>query len=183
MRKRDDTLRDTLIHLARETCLRDGAEAINIRDLARQAGVSVGTVYNYFAGKDEILLTLTEAYWRDTLRDMRKAIHSTSFVAQMREVYAFLLARMDSAGSLLMGSLRNVESVGRERMQSMQNALGTALVQRMDADPAISDAIWTETFTKEGYADFILMNLLLLLRAKAKDIGFFLEILQRTLYR
>ena len=60
MRKKDDTLRDTLLGLAREVAEEQGPEAINIRDIARRAGVATGTVYNYFSGKDELLLALTE---------------------------------------------------------------------------------------------------------------------------
>lgn len=182
MRKRDDTLRDTLLAHAGEMWQRDGAEAINIRALAKTAGVSVGTVYNYFGGKDDILLALTEAYWRDTLRDMRGAIHGDTFVVQISEIYAFLLARMERAGAMLMGSLSNVEQTGREKMQHMQGVLRAALIQRMDQDAGIRQAVWSEAFSKAQYADFVMMNLLLLLRTQAPNIDFFLEVIRKTLY-
>ena len=67
MRKKDDTLRDTLLALARKIADEDGLDAINIRFLAKKAGVATGTVYNYFTNKDEILLALTEEYWRQAL--------------------------------------------------------------------------------------------------------------------
>ena len=60
MRRKDDTLRDTLLEYARELADSEGLEAVNIRSIAGKAGVAAGTVYNYFAGKDEILLALTE---------------------------------------------------------------------------------------------------------------------------
>lgn len=182
MRKRDDTLRDTLLGHARRMGREEGFEAINIRTLAKEAGVSVGTVYNYFDNKDDILLALTEAYWRGTLAEMRGAIGGTSFVLQVEAIYAFLRDRMDTAGAELMGSLRDVERAGRDRMQSMQQVLRGALVQRMDQDASIPATIWTDAFTREQYADFVLMNLLLLLRMGAPDIDFFLEIIQKTLY-
>ena len=70
MRKKDDTLRDTLLGLAREVAEEQGPEAINIRDIARRAGVATGTVYNYFSGKDELLLALTEDCWREALGEL-----------------------------------------------------------------------------------------------------------------
>lgn len=182
MRKRDDTLRDTLITYAREMGLESGAEAINIRALAKKAGISVGTVYNYFESKDDILLALTEEYWHATMVDMRGAIQGESFVEQVREIYAFLRARMQRAGSELMASLRNVEMAGREKMQAMQAVLRGALMQRMEQDAAIRTDIWSETFTREQYADFILMNLTLLLRMDEPDMDFLLEMMRRTLY-
>lgn len=64
MRRKDDTLRDTLLDCARNIADTDGIEAINIRSIAGKAGVAAGTVYNYFSSKDEILLALTEEYWK-----------------------------------------------------------------------------------------------------------------------
>ena len=74
MRKKDDTLRDTLISLARNIADTDGIDAINIRTIAQKAGIATGTMYNYFSNKDEILLALTEEYWMQTLLEMQTAI-------------------------------------------------------------------------------------------------------------
>lgn len=60
MRKKNDTLRSTLLDAARQIADTEGLEAVNIRSLAGKAGVAAGTVYNYFSDKDEILLALTE---------------------------------------------------------------------------------------------------------------------------
>ena len=79
MRKKDDTLRDTLLDCARCVADAEGIEAVNIRSIARKAGIATGTVYNYFANKDEILLALTEAYWKQALVELGDAITSDSF--------------------------------------------------------------------------------------------------------
>ena len=63
VRKKDDTLRDTLLNLARSIANTEGIDAINIRTLAQRAGIATGTMYNYFSNKEEILLALTEEYW------------------------------------------------------------------------------------------------------------------------
>ena len=80
MRKKDDTLRDTLLELSRQIADTDGISAVNIRSIAQKAGVATGTVYNYFSGKDEILLALTEEYWKQTLYEMNNTISAVSFL-------------------------------------------------------------------------------------------------------
>ena len=79
MRKKDDNLRDTLLDFAREITKTQGIDSVNIRSLAGMAGVATGTVYNYFSSKDEILLALTEEYWRQTLSEMKEVIAAHSF--------------------------------------------------------------------------------------------------------
>ena len=83
MRKKDENLRSTLLDLSREIADTEGIGAINIRSIAQKAGVATGTVYNYFANKDEILLALTEEYWKQTLHDMEMKITADSFCEQI----------------------------------------------------------------------------------------------------
>ncbi len=182
MRKKDDTLRDTLLSLSREIADTEGIEAVNIRSIARRAGVATGTVYNYFSNKDEILLALTEEYWKQTLAEMGGAITADSFCGQVQEMFFFLKERIDRSAGKLMNSLGGVETAGLARMASMQAALETAFVYRMDQDPKIRKDVWDKTFTKEQFARFIMMNLMMLLKMKAPDIDFFLALIRRAVY-
>lgn len=182
MRKKDDTLRNTLLNLSRKIADTEGIEAVNIRSIARKAGVATGTVYNYFSNKEEILLVLTEEYWRQTLAEMESSVTADSFCGQVEEMFFFLKERIDQSAGKLMNSLRSVETAGLARMASMQSALETALVYRIEQDPEIRKDVWSETFTKEKFARFIMMNLMMLLKTKAPDIDFFLAIIRRTIY-
>ena len=87
MRRKDDTLRDTLLELSRNIADKEGIDAVNIRAIAQKAGVATGTVYNYFANKDEILLALTEEYWMQTLDEMRMAISADSFCENLHKIF------------------------------------------------------------------------------------------------
>ena len=182
MRKKDETLRDTLLNYARKVADTEGIDAINIRSIAQKAGVATGTVYNYFSNKDEILLALTEEYWKQTLDEMKHAVTADSFCGQLEEIFIFLRERIDHSAGKLMSSLSNAETAGQERMANTQSVIEKSLVQRMEQDPHIRKDIWNETFTKEQLARFVMMNLILLLRSRARDIDFLIEIVKRTIY-
>ena len=109
MRKKDETMRDTLLASARHIADTEGAGALNIRRLAMEAGVATGTVYNYFQSKEDVLLALTEEYWQKALLDMRLALRAETFIGQVAEMYAFLRERIADSGGALMGSLRDAE--------------------------------------------------------------------------
>ena len=183
MRKKDETLRDTLLSFAREIVSTQGPDALNIRTLSKRVGVASGTVYNYFASKDEILLVLTEEYWQQTLLDMRGEIYADRFTDQISEIYFFLKRRVGESAGVLMNSLSNVESAGRERMQSMQGVLRSAIIEQMRTDAEIKQSIWDDKLTQERFADFIIMNMMLLLRMNAPHIDSFVEIITRIVYK
>lgn len=182
MRKRNENLRQSLLDCAREIVRREGAGAVNIRRIAGETGISVGSVYNYYSGKDDILLALTEEYWRSTLLDMRDAVWGNSFTRQLAQIYTFLRAHVSHKAALLMESLKSVEPAGRERMEAMLSVLRDDILERMERDAGIRATVWNEQFTKERYADFVVRNLTALLRPGAPGPGFFLEIVRRTLY-
>ena len=182
MRRKNDTLQETLLDLARQVVETEGIDAINIRSLAGRAGVATGTVYNYFANKDEILLALTEEYWRQTLFEMNAAINTDSFCEQLKEMYGFLDKRIKKSAGKLMKSLGNVGTAGLARMASMQSELESTFIQSMEQDVDVRSDVWNETFTKEQFARFIMMNMLLLLRSEASDMDFLIMIIRRTIY-
>lgn len=182
MRRKDDTLRDTLLSFARTVADTEGIEAVNIRSIAQKAGIASGTVYNYFSNKDEILLALTEEYWKQTLLEMRTYVTADSFCGQLQEIFSFLKERIDQSAGKLMNSLGNVEMAGQARMTSMQAELEAAFIQRMEQDAEIRKDIWDDTFTKEQFARFIMMNIMISLKTRAPDITFFVVLIKRILY-
>ncbi|MES2171395.1 MAG: TetR/AcrR family transcriptional regulator [Actinomycetota bacterium] len=64
---------ERLVQAARDVFARRGLSA-TLEDIARQAGVGVGTVYRNFASKREIVETLYSAALDSVLTDMRSAL-------------------------------------------------------------------------------------------------------------
>lgn len=183
MRRKDENLREGLLELARQMVETQGPQSLTIRALAQQAGVASGTVYNYFESKDEILLCLTQAHWQSILTAMQKEIYTGSFVCQLGEMYQFLRRSVDQSAGALMGSLGQVRPAGQSRMQAMQQVLQKQMVQRMQKDETILPQVWTEAFTQQDFADFLLVHLVALLQRNAENIDTLQEVAGRILYQ
>ncbi len=152
-------------------------DAINIRRLAKEANIAVGTVYNYFESKQEVLLALTEEYWQNALEEMHHRITATRFSDQIAQI-----TKMKDCAKVLMKSLRDNAATGQSRMSAMQSVLKQALVERLDRDNAIRTDVWDGSLTKESFADFLLINLVILMQQEDGNEGVLLEILNRILY-
>lgn len=184
MKRKDDTLRATLLHLARSIADEEWIDAIHIRTIAQKAGIATGTMYNYFSNKEELLLALTEEYWMQALPEINAAITADSFCEQLKELFVFLRDRIDQSAGSLMNSLGGLESLGQTRMASMQSMLEASLMQRMEQDTAIREDIWNAQFTRQQFTRFIMRNITTLLKANAPmtDLCFFLTIIEHTIY-
>jgi AcrR family transcriptional regulator len=55
-----EAVRDRLLEATRRCLTRKGYEGTTVRDIATEAGVSIGTLYNYFASKEDLIEALSE---------------------------------------------------------------------------------------------------------------------------
>ena len=182
MRKKSQDRRRTLIECAQRIECDEGVDAISIRRLAAEANVSVGTVYNYFESKREVLLSLTEDFWQNTLRDMLSQISAGRFSDQLAQIIVFLRSKMNDCAEILMRSLHQHEESGRARMASMHQELVSAIAERLRADDSIRPGVWNESLSMEAFARFVLDNLLALLERRESETEPLLEIINRILY-
>lgn len=182
MRKKNDSLRGTLIECARQIANSDGINSINIRLIAEKVGVATGTVYNYFTSKEEILLALTEEFWNETIIEMNSILTVNSFDQQLEKIFYFLKDRIECSAGQLMSSLGSSEVAGQQRMSAIQASMETIFIRCLKQDQNICKSLWNETFSIDLYAHFIMMNMMTLLRAKSTNPQFLIEVVKRTIY-
>jgi len=60
-----------------------GFHATSIRDIAREAGFSIGGVYQFFASKDELYLRVVEEQWEHFFHLLNKALAADGFDARI----------------------------------------------------------------------------------------------------
>ena len=59
------TSKEEILDKSREIIAEKGVSAINMRTVAAQCGIAVGSLYNYFASKSELMSAAVEAVWKD----------------------------------------------------------------------------------------------------------------------
>ena len=67
-----------LIEVGKTIIHTGGIEAINMRSIAEYCNISLGSIYNYYKNKDELLLSLVKSIWLEILDE--KGIETTSFI-------------------------------------------------------------------------------------------------------
>jgi AcrR family transcriptional regulator len=62
-----DNPREVILNHARDIVLNEGYENLTIREVSKNSGISVGTIYNCFLTKKDLILQLIEDYWQECL--------------------------------------------------------------------------------------------------------------------
>jgi len=87
--------RDAILRAAIDTFAARGFFNAQVADIARAAGVAAGTVYLYFRGKDDLLISIFERTMREAIaegRTMLATLHDP--VARLREIARLHLGRL-----------------------------------------------------------------------------------------
>ena len=59
------TSKEEILKISRDMIQQQGWSAVNIRSVAAACGVSVGSIYNYFDSKAELVSATVESVWRE----------------------------------------------------------------------------------------------------------------------
>ncbi len=90
--------RDRILDAATKVFAKRGFFSAQVADIAKRAGVAAGTVYLYFKGKDDLLLSLFERTMRDAIADGRRALdalgHAATPIERLRHIAHVHLARL-----------------------------------------------------------------------------------------
>lgn len=70
--------RERILQMARELLITRGYEEFSIREVAKACEVSVGTIYNYFPTKQELVVQVVMDYWEGYLFEMDAIDHEES---------------------------------------------------------------------------------------------------------
>jgi len=93
VQNRSKEKKDRIIRVAYDLFNEEGYNAVSIRMIAKEAGVSIGTIYSYFQDKRDIYIATAELYSHDMYDNFSSVIQNKKFSAENIEemVYAIIL--------------------------------------------------------------------------------------------
>ena len=81
-------LKKRLIETGRKLLLTGEPKDFSLRSISSECGIAVGTVYNYFTGKDQLIVAVLIDDWNKVLDDMKKSAQKAdSFSMGLSHVY------------------------------------------------------------------------------------------------
>ncbi|MEG1254785.1 TetR family transcriptional regulator [Clostridium sp.] len=188
MNKFSETPKEVILQAAKEIALEESISAINIRSVASKCKISIGTVYNSFATKSDLLVAVVEDFWRGAFINFHECLHgSKDIFEKIQALYDNLFMYLNQFQENWLEQLSllkaSEKSLGRKKENQFFERICKSIVVLLDSEKTISNETWTETFTKEKLAEFIFSNMLAMLKRGEEDISFFLEGLKRMIYQ
>lgn len=89
--------REQILDITKRILQTEGYKKVSIRRVATESGIATGTLYRYFASKDDMIAQAIVTDWRVALEEMGQVSQSyTDFVQGIGEFYRLICTFMDA---------------------------------------------------------------------------------------
>lgn len=180
------TSKETLLEIARDISYREGISKVSIRRLAAQSGVAIGTVYNYYPSKADLVADIMEDFWRNVFHGSHFDTESGDFLTSVEEIYRRLSVNLTIFEKEFLEDLPAMEKAEREKSRVIEQKyiehMKAGVLRILEKDERVDETVWTEAFTREALVDFTFSNMVLALTEGRETCGYLLLVLKRLLY-
>lgn len=180
------TSREAILGVGKEIVIQSGLQALNIRDIADKCGISVGSIYNYFPSKSDLVVATIESVWREIMYDAKGDLSQLGFVDSVQSLFERIqrgCQKYTKFFSVHSMSIANTDKdKGREVMGRYFEHLKNNLLKTLDRDLNVRKDAFSDNLTKSEFVDFTLSNIISLLMKRTVSCDFLVEIIKRAIY-
>lgn len=183
------TSKEALLSVAREIAGETGLQSLSVRKLAKRCGISVGTVYNYFPSKAELVSAAVESVWQEAFHGHSGdtiSSHSDSFTDCVHWMYGQIQnAAADNPSFFTvhsMGFTDSEKNTGRRVMDHFFEHMKKGMLGVLNKDKNIREDAFNAGFSEQAFVDFVFSNMIASLVSKSGDLDILMEIIRRCLY-
>lgn len=180
------TSQKDILEVSRTIVLEKGIRSINMREIANRCGIALGSVYNYFPSKTDLLCATIQSVWEDIFQPLHSKTHFDTVIDCVFCIYETI-----KRGDLLYPGFFTIHSFtfasqdkdkGREMMETYFNSIKVRMVDAIDRDQNIRKHMFEQNLTKTTFVDYIFSLLISILLKKQEDCSSLLELIQLCIY-
>lgn len=178
--------KEKILKESRDLVAEEGLDSLSIRKLAKKCDLAVGTIYNYFSSKDDLMISTIESVWEDIFRIEDYDQEADDFLKYLSDIFTHLSLGIEKYPNFFtIHSLSfKSQSIGKAKdsMATYIDKLRENLISILNKDPNIKKDAFDEDFTKDDLVEFILSTSLCFIVDKNYNKDLLLKIVEKTLY-
>lgn len=180
------TSKDKLLKTGRNIVKQNGWYSLSIRSVADESGVSVGTIYNYFPSKSELISETVESVWHDIFHDSECDFDfediMTCISGMFKRIRWGYKKYPDFFTLHSLGFMQHNKSGGIHSMYKTWQHIMCGLSFVLRNDKNIREDAFNENFTHETFVEMLFSLILASLIRKEYEAEAVLEVVRRILY-
>lgn len=181
------TSREYIMQVCRKIASAQGLETLTMRRVARECGIALGTLYNYYSDKDELLIAAVESIWREIFHGNECCSTGVSFPDHVSRLFKRARDGADKYPDFITAhSMVLAKSQKRQAKNAMEqyfDHMKSEMLTVLQADPQVNATAFSPSFLQSDFIDFVMDNILLLLIKESESCAVLIGIIRRMIYR
>lgn len=180
------TSREEILKTCRRIVSKEGLASLNMRHVAEECKVALGSLYHYFPSKDEMITATVESVWLDIFHMDQKCKTELPFPEYVRLMFESVRKSTDEYPDFFMAHsvsfANSAKSDAHRRMTGCFSHMKEAMEQVLEKDPGVRPSAFSDAFPKADFIDFVFSALLFSLVQEKENCDVLTEMIRRTIY-
>ena len=180
------TSKEAILDKSRQLVTTKGWSAINIRTVAAACGVSVGSIYNYFASKSDLITATVESIWHDIFHFSERQMDFDSFADCVRWIFDSIKTGSEKYPGFFtshsMHFLGDDKTDGERLMAQSWEHIQKELINVLEKEKQIRPDAFNKHLTSQKFVDIVFSLMISALIRQNYDDSGVLELIKRVIY-
>lgn len=180
------TSKEEILYASRKLVLEKGIMSLSMRSVAEACGVAVGSIYNYFPSKAELLSAAIGSVWGEIFMPFYGRETFGSFPECVSALFETIRAGNEKYPGFFTVHALNFASADKEKGKEAMNrclaGLEGKLVEALRQDKQIRTGVFGDVFTEEIFAGYVFELMIPILLRKEESCDALLEMIRQTIY-
>lgn len=180
------TSKEAILAVSRELAAEQGLQSLNMRAVAKMCNVSVGSIYNYFPSKADLIAAVIQEVWQSIFDLNKISNESDSFVDYIIWIFESVKGGVLEYPDFFMAHSMSFAGLdiekGRQVMTTYFGHMKSFMLASLQNDKNVKPSVFTENFTQKDFIEFIFSNIITLLMKQEQSCTVLIEIIKRMIY-
>lgn len=180
------TSKEEILKACRGIVAQQGIWAVSMRAVAQSCGVSLGSLYNYFTSKDDLILAAIESVWMDIFHMDGACAGGRSFPEYVEWIFDSVRSAADEYPNFFtthsLSFADGQKSRARDTMDRYLSHIKTGMAAALRNDKAVRPDAFDDNFSADDLIDLVLTDVIVSLLRQKKDCHILLGMIRRSIY-
>lgn len=180
------TSKEAILEVSRQIIAEEGWTAVSIRNVSGKCGVSIGSIYNYFGSKADLVSQTIESVWHDIFHLSEHGENFDDFIKCVRWIFESAEKGGEKYPGFFslhsMSFLGGEKSQGKKLMERSRKHMREGLLSALNKDSNVRSDAFGESLSKEQFIDIIFSMIVSALLNENYSCSAIIEIIKRTIY-
>ena len=179
-------LYNTILDKSKEIAINEGLNAINMRLIASKCNIALGSIYNYFPSKADLLIATIESIWKDIFNFSNCSLHCEKFTDSILCIFQTINHNFQKYPDFFtlhfLSFDEDNKKQGKKSMENFLKNIKNALVQVLENDKNVRDNAFNEDLTPNVFVDYIFHLLISLIFDKKTSCSALIKLIENIIY-